>query len=115
MEREELERLLAGGDETSLAALAALRGGASHVVWDGTMPAEAYANVYRARLRRTVRMGTPTLGLERAVQLLGQHEEPIRLGQITAADGTWVFMLFLDQDGSGLVACTGVRRRLASP
>src|SRR5690242_1984542 len=65
MKREELERLLAGGDETSLAALAALRGGASHVVWDGTMPAEAYAHVYRARLRRTIRVGTPTLGLER--------------------------------------------------
>jgi hypothetical protein len=35
MEREQLERLLGGGDETSLAALAALRTGASHFVWDG--------------------------------------------------------------------------------
>jgi hypothetical protein len=26
------------------------------------------------------------------------------------ADGTWVFMLFLDQDGRLLVACTGVRQ-----
>ncbi|MCT9075095.1 hypothetical protein [Streptomyces fulvoviolaceus] len=47
MEREQLERLLAGGDETSLAALAALRGGTSHVVWDGTTSAESHATIYR--------------------------------------------------------------------
>lgn len=110
MDRQQLERLLADGDETSSAALAVLRDGGSHVVWDGTCPAEPLAGVYRRRLRHTTRRGIPTLGLERAVRLLGERRRPVRLGQITAGDGAWVFVLFLDEDGSGLVACTGVRR-----
>lgn len=51
-----------------------------------------------------------TTGLERAVQLLARHDQPVRLGQIKAADGSWVFMLFLTEDSSTLVACTGVRQ-----
>ncbi|MBT2389919.1 hypothetical protein J7E87_10900 [Streptomyces sp. ISL-1] len=110
MERHLLVRLLAGGDEASVAALAALRGGATYVVWDGTWPAEFHARTYARRLRHTRRKGIETLGLERAVQLLGQHDQPVRLGQVTAADRAWIFMLFLTEDGGALVACTGVRR-----
>lgn len=71
MEREQLERLLGGGDDTSLAALSALRASASHVVWDGTTSAESLAAVYGRRLRHTVRRGIKTSGLARAVQRLG--------------------------------------------
>lgn len=46
MERELLERLLGGDDEASLAARAALRAGASLVVWDGTVSAGSLARVY---------------------------------------------------------------------
>ncbi|WP_055565975.1 hypothetical protein [Streptomyces atriruber] len=110
MKREQLERLLADGDETSSAALAALRAGASHVVWEGTTSAESLARVYGRRLRHTLRRGIETSGLAQAVRRLDLHSRPVRLGQIRAADGSWVFMLFLDEDGSKLVACTGVRR-----
>ncbi|MGW1494944.1 hypothetical protein [Streptomyces sp. NPDC002402] len=55
--------------------------------------------------------GIETLGLERATKLLGRHDKPVRLGQVMAADGSWVFMLFLTEDGSALVACTGVCHR----
>lgn len=110
MKRERLERLLADGDETSSAALAALRAGASHVVWEGTTSAESLAAIYGRRLRHTLRRGIETSGLTQAVQRLDLHSRPVRLGQIRAADGSWVFMLFLDEDGSKLVACTGVRR-----
>ena len=48
MERHLLVRLLAGGDEASVAALAALRSGATYVVWDGTPPAESLAASMRA-------------------------------------------------------------------
>ncbi|MFF4118355.1 hypothetical protein ACFY0P_33605 [Streptomyces sp. NPDC001714] len=113
MEREQLERLLAGDDEASSTALAALRVGASHVVWEGTASADSLARIYRRRLGLTLRQGTKTIGLERAVQLLGRHGRPIRLGQIKSPDGTWVFMLFIAEDGNELVACTGVRQRLA--
>ncbi|WP_406069373.1 hypothetical protein OG372_16475 [Streptomyces sp. NBC_01020] len=106
-----LAQLLAGDDEASAAALEALREDASYVVWDGAPSADSLARIYGRRLRYTQRAGTHTLGLERAVQLLGRHDRPVRLGQVRAADGTWVFILFLTEDASALVACTGVRQR----
>jgi hypothetical protein len=115
MEREQLERLLDGGDDTSLAALSALRADASHVVGDGTTPAEPLATIYGRRLRHTVRRGIETSGLARAVQRLDLYGRPVRLGQIRTADGSWVFMLFLDEDGSTVVACTGVRQTQPGP
>lgn len=113
LDREQLERMLAGDDETSSAALAVLRDGASHVVWEGTTSAKSLARIYGRRLRHTLRRGIETTSLERAVQLLGRHGQPVRLGQITSTDGAWVFMLFITEDSSGLVACTGVRQRTA--
>ncbi|MGX1852977.1 hypothetical protein [Streptomyces sp. NPDC055299] len=110
MERELLGRLLVGNDEASVAALAALRCGAPHVVWDGTTPPEPLALVYGRRLRHTRRRGIETKNLAHAVELLGRHQQRVRLGQIRAADGSWTFMLFLTEDGSKLIACTGVRR-----
>ncbi|MBP0457057.1 hypothetical protein [Streptomyces montanisoli] len=116
MQRERLERLLADdGQEASSDALAALHAGASHVVWDGTTPAESLATIYGRRLRVTLRKGTETSGLERAVLRLGQYRGPIRLGQIRALDGSWVFMLFLNQHATTLIACTGVRRTPNDP
>jgi hypothetical protein len=57
MEREQLERLLCDGDDTSSAALTALRAGASCVIWDGTTSSKSLATVYARRLRHTVRRG----------------------------------------------------------
>lgn len=91
-------------------AQAALHGGATYIVWKGTWPAEFHARTYARRLRHTQRRGIETLGLERAVQLLGRHDQPVRLGQVAAADRSWFFMLFLTADGGALVACTGVRQ-----
>ncbi|MET9048307.1 hypothetical protein ABZX34_36635 [Streptomyces sp. NPDC004362] len=113
MERELLERLLVGNDEASVAALAALRCGSFHVVWDGTMPAEPLALVYGRRLRHACLRGIETTNLAHAVELLGQHQQPVRLGQIRAPDGSWTFMLFFTEDGSRLIVCTGVRRARA--
>ncbi|MEU8688521.1 hypothetical protein [Streptomyces sp. NPDC048665] len=110
MDRELLERLMVGNDEASVAALAVLRCGGSHVVWDGTMASEPLALIYGRRLRHTHRRGIETKNLACAVELLGQHQQPVRLGQIRAADGSWTFMLFLTEDGGRLIACTGVRR-----
>ncbi|MEV2216440.1 hypothetical protein AB0H86_34325 [Streptomyces sp. NPDC050997] len=112
MDRERLEQLLTGDDEASLAALATLRTGASQVVWEGTTSSDSLAHIYGRRLRHTLRQGIETIGLERAVKLLSQHGQPIQLGQINSADRTWAFMLFITEDSSGLVACTGVRQRV---
>ncbi|WP_405912691.1 hypothetical protein OG760_16065 [Streptomyces sp. NBC_00963] len=110
-ERDVLAQLLAGDDEASAAALEAFHSGASYIVWGGTPRADSLARTYGRRLRLTQSTGTQTVGLERAVQLLGRHDRPVRLGQVKAADGTWVFLLFLTEDASALVACTSVRQR----
>lgn len=115
MQREQLERLLSGDDETTVAALSALRADASYVVWDGMTSAVSLARVYGRRLRHTLRKGIETSGLEPAVQRLNRYDGPVRLGQIRATDGSWIFMLFLDQDGGTLVACTGVRQNQPGP
>ncbi|MGW2936868.1 hypothetical protein ACWDA7_34575 [Streptomyces sp. NPDC001156] len=110
MEQHRLVQLLAGDDEASAAALDALRSGGTYVVWDGILPAERHARTFAIRLRYMRRKGIETQGLDRAVQLLGRHDQPVRVGQITAADRTWIFTLFLTEDGSALVACAGVRQ-----
>ncbi|MFE1199895.1 hypothetical protein ACFW6E_45650 [Streptomyces olivaceoviridis] len=111
--RELLERLMVGSDEATSATLAALRGGVSYVVWNGTTPAEPLALIYGRRLRHTRRQDVETTNLDRTVQLIGRHHQSVRLGQIRTADGSWVFMLFLAEDCSSLIACTGVRQTYA--
>ncbi|MER5842161.1 hypothetical protein ABT099_17995 [Streptomyces prasinus] len=76
MERLRLELLLAG-DEVSSAALAALHAGTSYVVWDGTTFAVSLARIYRCRLRRTLRRGIETSGLEGAGHRLGGYGQPV--------------------------------------
>ncbi|MEU3423747.1 hypothetical protein AB0E70_14845 [Streptomyces murinus] len=101
----ERERLLVGSDRASIAALVALRRGGSYVVCAGSL-----ALVYRRRLRHTRRRGIETTNLERAVELLGRHQQLVRLRQIRTADDSWTFMLFLTNDSNRLITCTGVRR-----
>ncbi|WTO36058.1 hypothetical protein OG399_17515 [Streptomyces achromogenes] len=50
------------------------------------------------------------MNLERAVELLGRHQQPVGLGQIRTVYTSWMFMLFLTEDGSRLITCMGVRR-----
>ncbi|MFI1649321.1 hypothetical protein ACH4XT_20610 [Streptomyces avidinii] len=107
MDRDLLMRLLAGDDEASALALAALRTGATFSVGDTAHPAGRHAGVFGHRLRRMRMHGVEPLGLERAVQLLGEHGRPVRVGLIDSADRTWHFLLFLTEDGSALVACAG--------
>ncbi|MFE3555142.1 hypothetical protein ACFXKW_09800 [Streptomyces sp. NPDC059193] len=110
MERHELMRLLAGDDEASKAALAALVGGGEYVVWEEiTLSSEVRARGYESRRRSYQRRGVETLGLERGVQLLREHAQPVRTGKITAVDSSWIYQLFLTEDGSELVACIGGR------
>ncbi|WP_398684257.1 UTRA domain-containing protein [Streptomyces akebiae] len=66
MERHVLEQLLAGDDEVSIAALAALRSGATYQVWDTAYPTAEHAGVFVIRLRRMRLHGVEPLGLERS-------------------------------------------------
>ncbi|MCX5179525.1 hypothetical protein [Streptomyces virginiae] len=55
------------------------------------------------------RKGAENLGWERALELLRERAQPIRIGQITASDRSWTYTFFLTEDGGALVACAGVR------
>lgn len=101
MEQELLEQLLTGNDEASMAALAALRCGGSHVVWDGTTSAEPLALIYGRGLPHTRRRSIETVNLVRAVELLGWRQQPVRLGQIRAADGFSTCMMSSPKTAAG--------------
>ncbi|MFD5100171.1 hypothetical protein [Streptomyces albidochromogenes] len=110
MEREALAGLLTDGTRAATAARAAVLEGGAYTVWDGGVPCEELAGTYARRLRHTRRTGRRTLDLERAVERLRGHGAPVRLGRVDAADRSWTYLLFLDEDGESLVACTGVSR-----
>ncbi|MFE1411913.1 hypothetical protein ACFW6F_14085 [Streptomyces sp. NPDC058746] len=111
MERHELMRLLAGDDEASKGALAALADGAEYVVREaGTRLSDSHAGTFAIRLRSVRRKGAENLGWERALELLRERAQPIRIGQIRASDRSWIYTVFLTEDGGALVACAGVRQ-----
>lgn len=110
MERHVLEQLLAGDDEVSVAALAALRCGATYHVWDTAYPAAQHAGVFAIRLRRMRLHGVEPLGLERMVRLLREHGQPVRGGMIDSVDQRWTFLFYFTEDGSALVACARLQR-----
>ncbi|WP_244282863.1 hypothetical protein [Streptomyces flavidovirens] len=76
----------------------------------GSPSAESLARVYERRPRHTRRIGPATLDLERAVRLLRSHAATVRLGRVDEPDRSWVYMLFLDEDGQSLIACTAVEQ-----
>ncbi|GGY82869.1 hypothetical protein GCM10010343_04630 [Streptomyces avidinii] len=103
-------RLLAGDDEASKAALTVLADGADYVVWEGgSRRSDGHAGVFAIRHRCMQRKGVENLGWERALELLREYAQPIRIGQITAPNRSWIYTIFLTEDGSSLVACAGVR------
>ncbi|MFI5636478.1 hypothetical protein ACIA8H_03565 [Streptomyces goshikiensis] len=111
MERHELMRLLAGDDVASKAALTALADGAEYIVWDAGMRlSDGHAGTFAIRHRCMQRKGAENLGWERALELLRERPQPIRIGQVIASDSSWVYTFFLAEDASALVACAGVRR-----
>ncbi|MGW8375183.1 hypothetical protein [Streptomyces sp. ODS28] len=110
MDRSELDRLLAGnGTRAAEAAREALGDTGNFAVWEGAVPARHLARIYGRRLRHTRRTGQRTLGLEDAVNRLDAHRLPVSLGQITAEDRSWHFVLFLTEGHEEIVSCTGVR------
>ncbi|MGW3679128.1 hypothetical protein [Streptomyces prasinus] len=111
MDRAEVAGML--GDRTTAceAAREALLAGGDFVVWDGRVPSQQLAGIYAARLRRARKRGVETLALTATVDILTRLEAAqVRIGCIFSPDRTWAFMLFLADDASAVLACTGVRR-----
>ncbi|MFD9749125.1 hypothetical protein ACFWZK_35135 [[Kitasatospora] papulosa] len=111
MNRAALAEMLNGQTTACEPAKAALLGGGDFVMWDGTVPGQQLARIYAARHRRAMRRGAETLALSTTVDILTQYgTAPLRIGSIFTRDRTWAFMLFLAEDASVVLACTGVRR-----
>ena len=81
-------------------------------MWDGAVPASRILPAYERRAVRTVAEGIPTLGFADAVASLRRMgTQPVRLGQVTVADPPYLFMLFLSDDASTVVACLGIDQK----
>ncbi|MGQ4431451.1 MULTISPECIES: hypothetical protein [unclassified Streptomyces] len=100
-------------DRTSACAAAreAIAGGAEVVVGDRAVPQSMVAGIASARLRRSLKRGPTTLGLDESVAILAGHrDEQRRTGIIDTPDRSWFFTLYFDATGTELLARSGVLR-----
>ncbi|MFG2715726.1 hypothetical protein ACGFX2_35115 [Streptomyces goshikiensis] len=92
------------------AARDAIVAGGQVVVWEEVSRWMA-AGIAATRLRRSLKIGLTTLGLDETVEILAQHrDKQLRTGIIDAADRSWHFTLYFDATGTELLACGGVKR-----
>jgi hypothetical protein len=86
----------------------ALIAGGDFVVWDGLVPANRHAGVFRGRMRSALRHGHTVDGLAESVDILKRAgEELLRTGYIDAVDKSSVFTIFLNSTATVVVACFG--------
>lgn len=106
-------------DQTSAckAARDAIAAGGEVMLYDGQPPQWMVAGIAATRLRRSLRIGLTTLGLDETVEILRalHRDEQLRTGNIVAADRSWFFTLYFDATGTELLACSGVKNERPSP
>ncbi|WAZ26703.1 hypothetical protein STRCI_008319 [Streptomyces cinnabarinus] len=111
MTRDDLIAML--GEQTPACGPArdALIVGADFVVWDGLVPANRHAGVFRRRMHHSLKRGHTIDGLADSVDiLLRAGQEPLRTGSIETADRSSWFLIFLNSTATAVVACCGGRR-----
>ncbi|MFF8638906.1 hypothetical protein ACF052_32455 [Streptomyces pilosus] len=85
------------------------------MLYDGQAPHWMVFGIAATRLRRSLRIGLTTLGLDETVEILrARHDEHLRTGNIVAADRSWFFTLYFDATGTELLACSGVKNERPS-
>ncbi|MFE7710424.1 hypothetical protein ACFU6I_32630 [Streptomyces sp. NPDC057486] len=101
-------------DQTSAckAARDAIAAGGEVLLYDGQPPVWMVRGIAATRLRRSLRIGLTTLGLDETVEILrARHRDgQLRTGNIVAADRSWFFTLYFDATGTELLACSGLKR-----
>lgn len=111
MERDHLAQLLDENSDASSACRSALLQGAELIVWDGTTPADRMVPTYVRRQMLTIATGTATVGFPEALAALrSAGVAPVRLGQVTATEPPYLYMVFLTGEPTAVVACFGIRR-----
>ncbi|MGW6782268.1 hypothetical protein [Streptomyces sp. NPDC054987] len=93
------------------AARDAIAAGGEVMLYDGQPPQWMVLGIAATRLRRSLKIGLTTIGLDETVEILGarHRDEQLRTGNIVAADRSWFFTLYFDATGTELLACSGVK------
>lgn len=108
--------MLKGQTSACKAARDAIAAGAEVVLYDGQPPQWMVLGIAATRLRRSLKIGLMTLGLDETVEILRarHHDERLRTGNIVATDRSWFFTLYFDATGTELLACSGVKNERPS-
>ncbi|WP_190090512.1 hypothetical protein [Streptomyces melanogenes] len=105
MTRDDLIAMLREQTSACGPARDALRAGGDFVVWEGPVPANRHAGVFRLRMRSALRRGHTIDGLAESVDILkGAGEELLRTGCTDAVDKSSVFTIFLNSTATVVVA-----------
>jgi len=109
MDRDHLARILDREGEVFAACRHAVLSGARFWVTGVTQPASTLVDIYARREEGVREREIPTLGFAEAVAALRDHAEGlVRLGAVDTEDRPYHFQLFVNRDGTALVACLGV-------
>lgn len=108
--------MLKGQTSACKAARDAIAAGGEVVIYDGQPPVWMVLGIAATRLRRSLKIGLTTLGLDETVEILrARHrDEQLRTGNIVAADRAWLFTLYFNATGTELLACSGLNREAPS-
>ncbi|MFD3488666.1 hypothetical protein [Streptomyces sp. NPDC058665] len=111
MTRDDLIAMLRDQTPACGPARDVLIAGGDFVVWDGLVPANRHAGVFRGRMHHSLRRGHTIDGLAVSIGILKRAgEEPLRTGSIASVDKSSVFTIFLNSTATVVVACCGGRR-----
>jgi hypothetical protein len=109
--REVVADLLVGEGVAASACSSALRDGAEFILWEGSAPADRMLAAYRRRHQRALADAAPTVGFPEALERLGRAgADTLVLGQVSANDPDYLYMIFLTENPPALVACVGIAR-----
>ncbi|WP_432043254.1 hypothetical protein [Streptomyces cadmiisoli] len=109
--RHGITAMLQGQTSACKAARDAVAAGGEVMLYDGQAPHWMVFGIAATRLRRSLKIGLTTVGLDETVEILrARHrDEQLRTGNIVAADRSWFFTLYFDATGTELLACSGVK------
>ncbi|MCX5009563.1 hypothetical protein OG765_00935 [Streptomyces sp. NBC_00555] len=112
----DITAMLKGQTSACKAARDAISAGGEVMLYDGQAPHWMVFGIAATRLKRSLKIGLTTLGLDETVEILrARHrDEQLRTGNIVAADRSWFFTLYFDATGTELLACSGVKNERPS-
>ncbi|MFF3788174.1 hypothetical protein [Streptomyces sp. NPDC001933] len=112
----DITAMLQGQTSACEAASDAIATSGEVMLYDGQAPHWMVFGIAATRLRRSLKIGLMTVGLDETVEILRtrHRDEQLRTGNIVAADRSWFFTLYFGATGTELLACSGVKNERPS-